>query len=282
VAGRRPAGDPQAEDGPEIEATATGPIDDGDDALHAYIAGNLHRHRRAAGLSLEQLAEAAESSVGPLWRGETRGYELKLTTVVRVAACLKVPVTALVAGISWSPRESRLILEATEEDPDATGDSGRRLGGNIRAIRRRRRLSQEDVAARTGVQRRHFSAIESGKALPRPITLLAIARGIEADLDEIFSGTCDWYVRPLPPSEYADGEGPPSKAERQAILLRLWDEDATTRTIAEALDLTPSAVGGWINELRAIGIGIPYRHPPRDAAALAARLRRRRRGRRWP
>lgn len=278
VAGRRPAGEPRTEDRP-----ASAPaVELGDDALHARIAGNLHRHRLAAGLSLEQLAEAAESSLGPLRRAETRGYELKLTTVVRVAACLKVPVTALVAGVSWTEGENRLILDATEEDRDAPGGFGPRLGGNIRGIRRRRGLSQEDVAARTGIQRRHFSAIESGRSLPRPITLLAIACGIETEVGEIFSGTYDWYVRPLPPPEYAEGEGPPSKGERQEILLRLWGEDASTRAIAEALDLTASAVGGRINELRAMGIEVPYRHPPKDAAQLAERLRRRRHGRRWP
>lgn len=280
VAGRRPAGDPRGDYPPEIGTAPPGPTDDG--ALHARIARNLHRSRLAASLSLEQLAEAAESSVGPLWRGETRGYELKLTTVVRVAACARVPVAAVFAGISWSPTEGRLILEAGEEDSEATDGFGPRLGGNIRSIRRRLRLSQEDLAARTGIYRRHLSAIESGAALPRPVTLLALAHGLEVGVGEIFSGAYDWYVRPLPPPEYADGEGPPSKAERQALLLRLWGEDASTKAIAEALDMTPSAVGGWINELRAIGIAVPHRHPPGDAAQLAARLRRRRRGRRWP
>jgi transcriptional regulator with XRE-family HTH domain len=282
VAGRRPAGGSPAEDPPEPATARGGTIDDGAPALHAHIARSLHRHRLAAGLSLEQLGEAAESSVGPLWRGEARGYELKLTTAVRVAACVKVPVAAVFEGISWSARESRLTLEVTEREPEASASFARRLGGNIRAIRRRLRLSQEDMAARTGIYRRHFSAIESGKAWPRPITLLAVAHGLETDLGEILSGAYDWYVRPLPPSEFAEGEGPPTKAERQAILLRLWGEEASTRTIAEALDLTPSAVGGWINELRAIGIAVPYRQPPGDAAQLAARLRRRRRGRRRP
>ena len=185
-------------------------------------------------------------------------------------------------GAQMDPEADRLILETTAEDPHQAGGGGPSLGGNIRGIRRRGGLSQEDVAARTGIQRRHLSAIESGRSLPRPITLLAIAYGIETGLGEIFSGTYDWYVRPLPPPEYAEGEGPPSKGERQEILLRLWGEDASTRAIAEALDLTASAVGGRINELRAMGIEVPYRHPPKDAAQLAERLRRRRHGRRWP
>jgi transcriptional regulator with XRE-family HTH domain/biotin operon repressor len=280
TAGRRPAGGPLGGEATEIEPATASPTGDG--ALHSHIAGNLRRHRTAAGLSLEQLAEAAESSLSPLRRAEVSGYELKLTTVVRVAACLKIPVTTLLAGISWSPPQERLVLEVPGKEHGAAGDIGPRLGGNIRAIRRRHRLSQEDVAARAGTQRRHLSTIETGRSLPRPITLLAIAHGIESELAEIFAGAYDWYVRPLPPPEYPNGEGPPSKADRQATMLRLWEEDASLRTIAEALDMTPSAVSGRIGELRAIGVDVPYRRPPEDAAALAARLGRRRRGRRWP
>jgi hypothetical protein len=57
----------------------------------------------------------------------------------------------------------------------------------------------------------------------------------------------------------------------------MWGEGASTREISEALDLTPSAVGGLINELRAVGIDVPYRNPPPSPAQLGARLRRRRR-----
>jgi transcriptional regulator with XRE-family HTH domain len=168
-----------------------------------------------------------------------------------------------------------------DADPDREPESCPRLEENIRR-RRELRLSQEDVAARTGIYRRHFSAIESGDALPRPITLVVLAEGLETDLGELFAGTYDWYVRPLPPPEYAEGEGPPSKAERQERLLRMWAEGRSTRAIADALDLIPSAVGGLINELRAIGIDVTYRHPPTSPAQLGKRLRRRRRSRRRP
>jgi transcriptional regulator with XRE-family HTH domain len=249
--------------------------------LRARIAGNLKRQRLAAGLSLEQLAEAVESSVTLVWRAENHDPELKLTTVVRLAGALGVSVATITRGIGWDPRSGALSLDAAF-DPDSEAGFGPRLGGNIRRRRRELRLSQEDVAARTGIYRRHFSAIESGDALPRPITLLILADGLETELGELFAGTYDWYVRPLPPPEYAEGEGPPSKAERQELLLRLWAEGRSTRRIADALDLTPSAVGGLINELRAVGIDVAYRHPPTSPAQLGRRLRRRRRSRRWP
>jgi transcriptional regulator with XRE-family HTH domain len=72
------------------------------------------------------------------------------------------------------------------------------------------------VAARTGIYRRHLSAIESGDSLPRPITLLVLAHGLQTELGGLFAETYNWYVRPLPPPEYAEGEGPPSKGARSA------------------------------------------------------------------
>ncbi|MBS1893758.1 MAG: helix-turn-helix domain-containing protein, partial [Actinobacteria bacterium] len=264
----------------EEEGQGTAPSEDLG-ALRALIASNLKRHRLAAGLSLEQLAEAVESSITMVWRAENRGAELRLTTVLRLAGALGVSVATITRGIAYGPRTGALSLDAGG-DPDREPDIGPRLGENIRRRRRELRLSQEDVAARTGIYRRHFSAIESGDALPRPITLLVLAEGLETDLRELFAGTYDWYVRPLPPPEYVEGEGPPSKAERQERLLRMWAEGRSTRAIADALDLTPSAVGGLINEMRAVGIDVPYRHPPTSPAQLGTRLRRRRRSRRRP
>lgn len=277
--GRRAAGAARVEDASEVEGRPARAVEDVG-RLHARLGANLKRHRLAAGLSLVQLSEAAELASTSVWRAETDGYELRLTTLVRLAGALRLPVAAITRGIAWEPEAG--ILAPGGDGTDAAPGFGPRLGGNIRLRRRRLGLSQEEVATRTGFYRRHFSAIETGAALPRPINLLPLARGLEVDLAELLAGTCDWYVRPLPPPEYAEGEGPPSKGERQERLLRLWGEGASTRAIGDALDLTPSAVGGLINELRALGIDVPYRHPPTSAAQMSRRLRRRRRARRGP
>ncbi|MGH2940089.1 MAG: helix-turn-helix domain-containing protein [Solirubrobacterales bacterium] len=273
--GRRGAG-AGVEAGSETEGRPAAAEDVG--RLHDRLAANLRRLRLAAGLSLRQLAEAAEIGETSVWRAETHGHELSLITAVRLAGALRVPVVAICQGIAWEPQAGRLALEA-DGGTDPNLCFGQRLGASVRRHRRLLGLSQEEVAVRTGIYRRHFSAIESGRALPRPINLLILARGLETDLAGLLAGTCDWYVRPLPPSEYAEGEGPPSKGERQDLLRRMWREGASTRTIGDALDLTPSAVGGLINELRALGIEVPYRHPPTSAAQLSRRLRRRRRAR---
>lgn len=274
TAGRRPdaefveADEPAGLDGDGEAQEAT-------DELIAVISGNLRALRRDSGLGLQQLAEAAETNHSQIWHAETHGSELLLTTVHRLAASLKVPVSAITAGISWDP-DGRILVA----DPGGKGrpsSAGVALGANIRRLRRGLRLSQEDLAATTGIFRRHLSSIESGRSFPKPITLLMLAHALEVEVAALFEGAYDWYVRPLPLPEFAEGEGPPSKAERQDLLLRLWGAGGGTAQIAEALDSTPSRVAGLIREIRAVGIDVPYRNPPRSPAELAVRLRRRRR-----
>jgi transcriptional regulator with XRE-family HTH domain len=272
-AGRRP--DSRFAEVEEPAGPGGGEIEEATDELIAVISGNLRALRRDSGLGLQQLGEAAETSHSPIRHAETHGSDIALTTLLRLAGSLKVPASAITAGISWD--EGRRILVV---DPGGEGgplSAAQALGANVRRLRRKMCLSQEDLAARIGIFRRHLSSIESGIAFPKPITVLMLAYGLEIEVPVLFEGTYDWYVRPLPPPEYAEGEGPPSKAERQELLLRLWGEGAGTREIAEALDSTPSTVAGLIAEMRAVGIDVPYRNPPQSPAQLAVRLRRRRR-----
>jgi transcriptional regulator with XRE-family HTH domain len=263
----------------EIEEPAApdggGETQEATDELMAVISGNLRALRRDSGLGLQQLAEAVESNHSLIWHAENHGGDLALTTLLRLAGSLKVPPSAITAGISWDPHLG-ILVAATALDRGPTSAAAA-LGANVRRRRRDLRLSQEDLAARIGIFRRHLSSIESGIAFPKPITVLMLAHGLEVEVPVLFEGTCNWYVRPLPPPEYADGEGPPSKAERQELLLRLWGEGAGTKQVAEALDSTASRVAGLIAEMRAVGIDVPYRNPPRSPAELAVRLRRRRR-----
>lgn len=84
----------------------------------------------------------------------------------------------------------------------------------------------------------------------------------------------DWYVRPLPAPEYAQGDRPPSKAERDTLLARLSHEGRSELEIAEALALCPGAVAPYVRELRDAGVDLPYRRRPRTETEIAARRRR--------
>jgi hypothetical protein len=91
--------------------------------------------------------------------------------------------------------------------------------------------------------------------------------------------TCSYELSPLraaplPAPEYAPGDLPPTKAERDTLLMRLWRQGKPEREIADALDLVPAAVGPYVRELRDAGKDLPYRRPPRSAVERAARHRR--------
>jgi transcriptional regulator with XRE-family HTH domain len=53
------------------------------------------------------------------------------------------------------------------------------LGKNLREARQRLGLTQEDVAARSGVQAGEVSRIEAGKRDPRISTLERLAKAVE-------------------------------------------------------------------------------------------------------
>jgi len=53
------------------------------------------------------------------------------------------------------------------------------LGTNLREARKRLKLTQEEVAARSGVHATEVSRIEAGKRDPQVSTLLRLAKAVE-------------------------------------------------------------------------------------------------------
>lgn len=72
---------------------------------------------------------------------------------------------------------------------------GRQLGVLLRARREELGLSQEDVALRAGMDRRHYQELEHGfsnsrtrtPANPRLLTLVNLATALEIDVEEFFA-----------------------------------------------------------------------------------------------
>lgn len=60
------------------------------------------------------------------------------------------------------------------------------LPQRIRALRRRRTLTLEALAAAVGIHKGHLSRIESGQKAPSLATLEAIARALDAEMAELF------------------------------------------------------------------------------------------------
>lgn len=67
------------------------------------------------------------------------------------------------------------LLAARTDDPPV-GD----LGTNLRDARKRLRLTQEQVAERSGVHATEVSRIEAGKRDPQVSTLLKLAKAVES------------------------------------------------------------------------------------------------------
>ena len=62
------------------------------------------------------------------------------------------------------------------------------LGENLRRLRRRAGLSQEELNFRSSVHRTDISKIERGESLPRADTLLKLAGGLGVEPQELLDG----------------------------------------------------------------------------------------------
>lgn len=263
-------GDPVTADREQCADDARRPeVSEGEVA--ACMGANVAFHRQAAGLTLRELGEATEVDRTYLHRIENgRAGIPRISLVVRLAGSLNVPCARVFARIVWNPNVGTFKLEA-ERGKDA---GGKRLGQNVRRARRSLNISQQALGARASMCRGDVVDFEQGSRNFRIFAAVRLAGALGFDLADLFSRAGSWYVRPLPAPEYGPEDHPPSKAERDALLARLWREGRPERDIADALELTIGAVGSYVRELRDAGERLPYRRPPRRATEAAARRRR--------
>jgi transcriptional regulator with XRE-family HTH domain len=73
-------------------------------------------------------------------------------------------------------------------DPDAAKGLKVRFGENIRLLRARIHITQEELGYLSDVHRTQMTLIESGRRLPRADTLLRLAAGLEVDMTTLFGG----------------------------------------------------------------------------------------------
>jgi transcriptional regulator with XRE-family HTH domain len=247
-----------------------------DAGVAARIGANVSLLRRERSLTQEQLGEAIEVDHTYVYRIEAGRNVPRLALVAKLAASLNARCNRVAAGVVWLPGPQRLCLDNGATEP-AAGIG--RLGQNVREARRRIGVSQQALGVRAEVSRSDVVDFELGKRNFRIFTAVKLAGGLEADLVALFSGVDDWYVRPLPAPERAPGDRPPAKAQRDDLLVRLWQDGRSEREIAEALDLAIGAVGPYVRDLRDAGVDLPHRRPPRRAIEVTARRRRDRRHR---
>jgi transcriptional regulator with XRE-family HTH domain len=80
------------------------------------------------------------------------------------------------ADAPWSP------------DPEAEEGLKRRLGENIRLLRARIFISQEELASRADLHRTQISLLESGRQQPLIGTVLRLAVALEVDVRTLLDG----------------------------------------------------------------------------------------------
>lgn len=64
----------------------------------------------------------------------------------------------------------------------AGNDFGTRLGGMIRTLRRRAKLTQAELALKAGIDRNYLRAIEGGEANPSLQVLTALAKALKLEI----------------------------------------------------------------------------------------------------
>lgn len=79
-------------------------------------------------------------------------------------------------------------------------EAAARFGENLVRHRRRAGLSQEELAFRASPHRTEIGLLENGRRLPRLITLVKLARSLEASVDALLDGI-EW----VPPGQAARG-----------------------------------------------------------------------------
>jgi transcriptional regulator with XRE-family HTH domain len=75
-------------------------------------------------------------------------------------------------------------------DPRPDKDNVRaRLGANVRDLRMRRRMTQNDLSERSGLSMKFIGEVERGISNPSIVSVAAIARALDADVADLFGGT---------------------------------------------------------------------------------------------
>lgn len=73
-------------------------------------------------------------------------------------------------------------------DPDAEEGLKARFGENVRLLRARVHISQEELGFRSDIHRTQISLIESGQRLPKIGTALKLAAALEVELSTLLAG----------------------------------------------------------------------------------------------
>lgn len=194
------------------------------------IDGRLIRSfRKKRNLSLQELARQAELSVSYLSEIERGKKQPTLETIEKLAMALNVS-------------KEGFFPEADTMIPGPTA-----LGEKIALLRRKKGLSQAELAEKAGISAAYLCHIEKGKVLPAVSTLRSIARTLEVCTDDLMSATSHVGYkikkirreRDLTQADLAAGAGVSTGLIGQIESGRVEPSIKTLEKIASALSLSP-------------------------------------------
>ena len=112
------------------------------------------------------------------------------------------------------------------------------FGEKIRELRKRKRLSQRDLAEKVGIDFTYLSKIENNKVPPPSNKVISkIARALEADLEKLLTLAPKFSQKELRKAVAQDA--------RVGILFRkLQARDLTDEQLKQMLEIAVSGVGG--------------------------------------
>ncbi len=87
-------------------------------------------------------------------------------------------------------------------------DLSRRFGDNLRRVRRREGLSQEQLAGRSCLHRTEIGKLENAERVPRIDTLVRLAGAMAVPPGELLDGI-DWVPGPEPSGTFVLSGAPP-------------------------------------------------------------------------
>lgn len=170
--------------------------------LNAEVARLIHQRRTEAGLTQKDLAERIGTRQSVISRLESADYDgHSLTMVQRIAEALGLRVTVAMAGSGPDPSDALPAL--------------------LRALRRRRSLTIDQLAAALGVERERLAAMERGCVVPDERLLAAFSDLFDIPgpmLHALAAGTLpDAAAAALARFRHATDESPLAPGERDAL-----------------------------------------------------------------
>jgi transcriptional regulator with XRE-family HTH domain/biotin operon repressor len=264
-------------------------------AIADRLSINLNELRARSGISLNELSNRAAMDYSTISEIEGDGaHELRLTTALRLVHPLGASIDQLTERIYWNPGQivhnSRdpskerlsgffLVLPSNMPvfepappcDPVTTREEAAAIfGANVRRARERRHLTQQALSRDAGLSKAGLSLIERGVRETSIRTLLALARSLEVAPEPLLDGIT-WKSQ-RPPCEGSRARHPGRSLD--GAICRLWNEDKTTREIADAVGTSPGTVSATVHRLRERGEPLRYRRRPTRAVHERARRRR--------